>query len=62
MDKWNIGMMGLKDRGFLYNYLNLMMIVAMPTKIVSDSTFFVDQYSIIPPFHHSNASSSGQGK
>ena len=68
-------MMGLKDRGFLYKYLNLMMIVAMPTKIVSDSTFFVDQYSTIPPFHHSNsavvakatmaklaASSSGQGK
>jgi hypothetical protein len=32
MGKWNIGMMGLKDRGFLYKYLNPMMIVVIPTK------------------------------
>ena len=69
MDKWNIvedpafcgGMMGLKDWGFLYKCSNLMMIVAISTKFVSDPTFFVAQYSIIPPFHHSYASASGYG-
>ena len=51
--------MGLKDKGFLFKYLNLKMRATMLIKIVSDSTFFVTHYSTIPPFHHSNASSSG---
>jgi len=70
MDKWNNGIMpacacphadsGLMEKGFLYNYLNLMIIIAIPTKIVSDATFFVVPYSIIPLFHRSNTSESGQ--
>jgi len=53
-------MMGSMDKGFLYNYLNLMTIIAIPTKIVSDATFFVVPYSIIQLFHRCNTSESRQ--
>jgi hypothetical protein len=39
-----------------------MTIIAMPKKNAGGATFFVVLYSIIPPFHHSNASASGYGK
>jgi hypothetical protein len=49
MDEWNIGMMGLKDKGIYIN-LNQMTIIAMPTKIVGAAAFLS---FYIPLFHHS---------
>jgi hypothetical protein len=62
MDEWNIGRMGLMEKGILYNILNFKDNSSLPTKIVDNSIFFVAQYSNIPPFHHSIASASGYGK
>jgi hypothetical protein len=33
MDKWNIGMMGLKDWGFLFKFLNPIMRAAILQKL-----------------------------